>query len=68
MPFFLSFFLCKASSERNYHIFYQLCAARELPEMRSLKLGEPCFSLLFLILSQLHSANRLLHFDLIVLL
>lgn len=30
----------QASSERNYHIFYQLCASRELPEMRSLKLGE----------------------------
>lgn len=30
----------QASSERNYHIFYQLCASRELPEMRSFKLGE----------------------------
>uniref|UniRef100_A0A4W6CDY0 Methyl-CpG binding domain protein 3b n=1 Tax=Lates calcarifer TaxID=8187 RepID=A0A4W6CDY0_LATCA len=30
----------QASAERNYHIFYQLCASRELPEMRSLKLGE----------------------------
>ncbi|KAM7388416.1 hypothetical protein PAMP_024590 [Pampus punctatissimus] len=29
----------QASAERNYHIFYQLCASRELPEMRSLKLG-----------------------------
>lgn len=35
------FAMCKASSERNYHMFYQLCAARELPEMRSLKLGGP---------------------------
>uniref|UniRef100_A0A4W5QBV4 Methyl-CpG binding domain protein 3b n=1 Tax=Hucho hucho TaxID=62062 RepID=A0A4W5QBV4_9TELE len=25
--------------ERNYHIFYQLCASRDLPEMRVLKLG-----------------------------
>nr|XP_029132855.1 unconventional myosin-Vb-like [Labrus bergylta] len=25
----------------NYHIFYQLCASRELPEMRSLKLDGP---------------------------
>lgn len=32
--------LFQASAERNYHIFYQLCASRELPEMRSLKLGE----------------------------
>ncbi|MEQ2298382.1 hypothetical protein AMECASPLE_004688, partial [Ameca splendens] len=31
----------QASSERNYHIFYQLCSARELPEMRSLKLEAP---------------------------
>lgn len=30
----------QASAERNYHIFYQLCASRELPEMRSLKLGK----------------------------
>ncbi|KAM9831375.1 unconventional myosin-Va [Neosynchiropus ocellatus] len=31
----------QAPSERNYHIFYQLCASRELPEMRSLKLDAP---------------------------
>ncbi|KAM9848388.1 unconventional myosin-Va [Aulostomus maculatus] len=31
----------QASAERNYHIFYQLCASRELPEMRSLKLEAP---------------------------
>ncbi|XP_030639969.1 unconventional myosin-Vb [Chanos chanos] len=31
----------QASEERNYHIFYQLCASRELPEMRSLKLAAP---------------------------
>uniref|UniRef100_A0AAX7VJZ3 Methyl-CpG binding domain protein 3b n=1 Tax=Astatotilapia calliptera TaxID=8154 RepID=A0AAX7VJZ3_ASTCA len=31
----------QASTERNYHIFYQLCASRELPEMRSLKLDAP---------------------------
>uniref|UniRef100_A0A672IWV3 Methyl-CpG binding domain protein 3b n=1 Tax=Salarias fasciatus TaxID=181472 RepID=A0A672IWV3_SALFA len=33
----------QASAERNYHIFYQLCASRDLPEMRSLKLGEASF-------------------------
>uniref|UniRef100_A0A7N8XIT2 Methyl-CpG binding domain protein 3b n=1 Tax=Mastacembelus armatus TaxID=205130 RepID=A0A7N8XIT2_9TELE len=31
----------QASAERNYHIFYQLCASRELPEMRSLRLDAP---------------------------
>uniref|UniRef100_A0A8B9K1K5 Myosin VA n=1 Tax=Astyanax mexicanus TaxID=7994 RepID=A0A8B9K1K5_ASTMX len=29
----------QAPKERNYHIFYQLCASRELPEMRALKLS-----------------------------
>uniref|UniRef100_A0A671WPG4 Methyl-CpG binding domain protein 3b n=1 Tax=Sparus aurata TaxID=8175 RepID=A0A671WPG4_SPAAU len=33
----------QASAERNYHIFYQLCASRELPEMRSFKLGKTHF-------------------------
>ncbi|XP_076135384.1 unconventional myosin-Vb [Alosa pseudoharengus] len=28
----------QASMERNYHIFYQLCASKDLPEMRVLKL------------------------------
>ncbi|XP_070688977.1 unconventional myosin-Va [Pempheris klunzingeri] len=31
----------QTSAERNYHIFYQLCASRELPEMRSFKLEAP---------------------------
>ncbi|XP_077389347.1 unconventional myosin-Va isoform X1 [Festucalex cinctus] len=31
----------QAAAERNYHIFYQLCASRQLPEMRSLKLVAP---------------------------
>uniref|UniRef100_A0A672YLF4 Methyl-CpG binding domain protein 3b n=1 Tax=Sphaeramia orbicularis TaxID=375764 RepID=A0A672YLF4_9TELE len=31
----------QASAERNYHIFYQLCASRDFPEMRSLKLAAP---------------------------
>ncbi|CAN9500546.1 unnamed protein product [Ophioblennius macclurei] len=34
----------QASAERNYHIFYQLCASRDLPELRALKLDGPeCF-------------------------
>ncbi|XP_051979508.1 unconventional myosin-Vb [Xyrauchen texanus] len=28
----------QAAEERNYHIFYQLCASRDLPELRTLKL------------------------------
>ncbi|XP_063058130.1 unconventional myosin-Va [Engraulis encrasicolus] len=34
----------QAAMERNYHIFYQLCASKDLPEMRALKLDSAeCF-------------------------
>ncbi len=32
--------ILQASSERNYHIFYQLCAAKELPEFSDLALKD----------------------------
>lgn len=32
--------VCQSSEERNYHIFYQLCASRHLPELQEFKLGK----------------------------
>ena len=34
----------QAHDERNYHIFYQLCASYELPEFEAFKLSESFFS------------------------
>ena len=30
----------QAQDERNYHIFYQMCASYQLPELGELKLGK----------------------------
>lgn len=34
----------QAQEERNYHIFYQLCAMSDLPEMKDLRLGTVLYS------------------------
>uniref|UniRef100_A0AAR2ISI7 Myosin VAb n=1 Tax=Pygocentrus nattereri TaxID=42514 RepID=A0AAR2ISI7_PYGNA len=37
----------QASEERNYHIFYQLCASTHLPEFKALQLGMGLFCLTY---------------------
>lgn len=37
----------QATEERNYHIFYQLCASSELDELRDLQLGMHNFLSIF---------------------
>ena len=34
-------FFIQAADERNYHVFYQLCTARDLPEFEDLCLEHP---------------------------
>ena len=36
----LTLLILQAPSERNYHIFYQLCAAKEMPELSNLALKD----------------------------
>ena len=33
----------QAPEERNYHIFYQLCASCDLPELKDLRLGKTLY-------------------------
>lgn len=37
----------QAPDERNYHIFYQLCAACDIPELKDLRLGEARLSYIY---------------------
>ena len=38
----LSIFIFQAQEERNYHVFYQMCAARdEIAELKNLHLSDP---------------------------
>ena len=39
MPQLKTLLISKAEEERNYHIFYQLCASAMLPEFKMLRLG-----------------------------
>lgn len=39
IPQLKTLLISKAEEERNYHIFYQLCASAKLPEFKMLRLG-----------------------------
>lgn len=58
----LKYDLCalQADEERNYHIFYQLCASSHLPEFKPLKLSKalPYCSSLHLHLTAFQGAVR----------
>ncbi len=46
----ISFVLLQSENERNYHIFYQMCACANQPEFKSLRLCE-CFCTCYLTLN-----------------
>ncbi len=46
----ISFVLLQSENERNYHIFYQMCACANQPEFKGLRLCE-CFCTCYLTLN-----------------
>lgn len=57
MPQLKALLTSKAEEERNYHIFYQLCASAKLPEFKMLRLG------MEMILHLLYWCSFLLNFE-----